>query len=60
LSRLEHVRKIRDRKKRADIGKYSVVRVNRAINNWNQLPAEELGTSLVILIFLEIELEKKL
>jgi len=38
LSRVDHVRKIRDRKQRTDIGKYSFV--NRTIKNWNQLPAE--------------------
>jgi hypothetical protein len=43
LSRVDHVRKIRDRKQRTDIGKYSIV--NRIIKNWNQLPAEALGTS---------------
>jgi len=37
-----HVRKIRNRKQRTDIGKYSFV--NRTIKNWNQLPAETLGT----------------
>jgi hypothetical protein len=43
LSRVDHVRKIRDRKQRTDIGKYSFV--NRTIKNWNQLPAAEaLGT----------------
>ena len=42
LSRVDHVRKIGDRKQRTDIGKYSFV--NRTINNWNQLPAETLGT----------------
>jgi len=42
LSRVDHVRKIRDRKQRTDIGKYSLV--NRAIKNWKQLPAEALGT----------------
>jgi hypothetical protein len=31
-----------DRKQRRDIGKYSCV--NRTIKNWNQLPAEVLGT----------------
>jgi len=41
-SRVDHVRKIRDRKQRTDIGKYSFV--NKAIKNWNQLPAEALGT----------------
>jgi hypothetical protein len=42
LSRVDHVRKIRDRKQRTDIGKYSFV--NRTIKNWNQLPAETLET----------------
>ena len=42
LSRINHVGKIRDRKQRKVIGKYSFV--NRTIRNWNQLPAEELGT----------------
>ena len=38
LSRVDHVRKIRDRKQRTDVGKYSFV--NRTIKNWNRLPAE--------------------
>jgi hypothetical protein len=42
LSRVDHIWKIKDRKQRMDIGKYSSV--NRTINNWNQLPAEALGT----------------
>ena len=42
LSRVDHVRKIRDRKQRTDIGKYSFV--NRNNKNWNQLTAESLGT----------------
>ena len=42
LSRVDHVRKIRGRKQRTDIGKYSFV--SRTIKNWNQLPAEALGT----------------
>jgi len=42
LSRVGHVWKIRDRKQRMDIRKYFFV--NRTINNWNQLPAEVLGT----------------
>jgi hypothetical protein len=42
LSRVDHVRKSRDRKQRTDIGKYSFV--NRTFKNWNQLPAEALGT----------------
>ena len=44
MSRVDHVRKIRVRKQRMDIGKYSFV--NRTIKNWNQLPAEALGTFL--------------
>jgi hypothetical protein len=42
LSRVDHVQKIRERKQRMDIGKYSFV--NRTIKNWNQLPAEVLGS----------------
>ena len=38
LSRVDRVRKIRDRKQITDIGKYSFV--NRTIKNWNQIPAE--------------------
>jgi len=41
LSRVGHVRKIRDRKQGRDIGKYSPV--NRTIKNWNQPPAETFG-----------------
>jgi len=44
LNRVDHVRKIRDRKQRTGIGKYSFV--NRAIKNWKQLPAEVLATFL--------------
>ena len=42
LSRLDHERKIRSRRQRKDIGKYSFV--NRTIQDWNQLPAEVVGT----------------
>jgi len=42
LSKVDHVRKIRDRKQRTDIGLYSFV--NRTTKNWNQLPAEALVT----------------
>jgi len=42
LSRVDRVRKIRDRKQRTDIGKYFLV--NRTIKYWNQLLAEVLGT----------------
>jgi hypothetical protein len=41
-SAVDHVWKIRDRKQRMEIGKYSFV--NRTIKNWKQLPAEVLGT----------------
>ena len=41
LSRVDHERKIRSRRQRTDIGKYSCV--NRTIQHWNQLPAEVLG-----------------
>ena len=37
LGRGDHNRKIRTRKQRTDVGKYSFV--NRTINSWNQLPA---------------------
>jgi hypothetical protein len=42
LNRVDHDRKIRSRKQRTDIGKYSFV--NRTIQFWNQLPADALGT----------------
>jgi hypothetical protein len=42
LSRVDHERKIRSRGQRTDIGKYSFV--IRTIQDWNQLPAEVLGT----------------
>ena len=42
LSRVDHVRKIKDRKQRTYIGKYSFV--NRTIKNWNQLLVEALET----------------
>jgi hypothetical protein len=41
LSRVDHVRKITDRKQGTDIEKYSFV--NRNIKTWNQLPAEASG-----------------
>ena len=40
LSRVDQVRKIRDRKQRTDIGKYSFI--NRTIKSWNQPPAPYL------------------
>jgi hypothetical protein len=46
LSRVDHVRNIRDREQKTDIGKYSFV--NRTIKNWNQLPSEAQGTFLKI------------
>ena len=42
LSRVNHGRKIRCRRQRKDIGKYSFV--NRTIQDWNRLPAEVLET----------------
>jgi len=42
LSRVDHVRKIRDRKQRTDIGKYSFV--IRTIKNWKQILAKASGT----------------
>ena len=41
LSRVDHERKIRSRRQRTDIGKYSFV--SRTIDHWNQLSAEVLG-----------------
>ena len=43
LSRVDHHWKIRARKQRTDIGKYSFV--NRSITDWNQLPEWAIGTS---------------
>jgi hypothetical protein len=42
LSRVDHERKFRSRRQRTDIGKYSFM--NKTIEDWNQLPAEVLGT----------------
>jgi hypothetical protein len=42
LSRENHSRKIRSRKQRTNIGKYSFV--NRTIINWNKLPADLLAS----------------
>jgi len=42
LSVVDHERKIRNRRQRTDIGKYSLA--NRTIRLWNRLPAEILGT----------------
>jgi hypothetical protein len=42
LNRLDHEHKIKSRRHRTDIGKYSFV--NRTIEDWNQLPAEVLET----------------
>jgi len=42
LSRVDHERKIRSKRQRTDIGKYSFV--SRTIQDWNQLPAEVLET----------------
>src|SRR5215510_4151314 len=40
ILRVDHNQKIRNRRQRTDIGKYSFV--NRTIEHWNQLPAEIL------------------
>ena len=45
LSRVDHHWKIRARKQRTDIGKYSFV--NRFITEWNKLPEGAIGTSHV-------------
>ena len=42
LSRVDHIRKIRNRKQRTNIDKHSFV--NRTIKNRNRLPVEALGT----------------
>jgi hypothetical protein len=44
LSRADHEREIRRRRRRTDIGIYSFV--DRTIRLWNRLPAEFLGTVL--------------
>ena len=41
LSRVDHNWKIRARKQRTDVGKYSFV--NRTITDWNQLTEGEIG-----------------
>jgi hypothetical protein len=43
LSRVDHYWKIRARKQRTDIGKYSFV--NRTTTDWNKLPEGVTGTS---------------
>jgi len=43
LSRVDHYWKIRARKQRTGIGKYSFV--NRSITDWNKLPEGAIGTS---------------
>jgi hypothetical protein len=42
MSTVDHERKIRNRRQRNDIEKYSFV--NRTIRFWNRLPGEILGT----------------
>ena len=42
LSGVDHEQKIRSRRQRTGTGNYSFV--NRTIQDWNQLPAEVLGT----------------
>jgi len=43
ISRVDHYWKIRTRKQRTEIGKYSFV--NRSITDWNHLPEGVIGTS---------------
>jgi hypothetical protein len=43
LSRVDHYWKIRAKKQRTDIGKYSFVK--RSITDWNKLPEEAIETS---------------
>jgi len=43
LSRVNHNWKIKARKQRTDIGKYSFV--NRSITDWNKLPEGVIGAS---------------
>jgi nucleoside-triphosphatase THEP1 len=40
--RVDHYKKIKSRKQRADIGSYSFL--NRTVQLWNQLPVDDLGT----------------
>jgi hypothetical protein len=42
LSIVDHDRKIRSRKQKTDVRKYSFM--NRTIQLWNQLPADAIGT----------------
>jgi hypothetical protein len=42
LSRVDHIQKIRKRRQRTGIGKYSFVK--RTIRFWNRLPVKILGT----------------
>ena len=58
LSRVDHVRKIRDRKQRMDIGKYTFV--NRTIKTGTKWLQKRYGLSIVNLRFLETELGKEL
>jgi hypothetical protein len=43
LSRVDHYWKVRARKQRTDVGKYSFVK--RTITDWNKLPEAAKGTS---------------
>jgi hypothetical protein len=42
VSRVDHEREFRSRRLRTDIGKYPFL--NKTVQDWNQLPAEVLGT----------------
>ena len=56
LSRVSHVRKIRDRKQRRDIENYSFV--NKPIGNWDQISTEALELTFVNLRLLEKSFRK--
>jgi hypothetical protein len=56
LSGDDHNKKIRTRKQRTDVGKYSFV--NRTIKNWNQLPADLLASFPYKLSILGTELRR--
>jgi hypothetical protein len=58
LSRTDHEEKIRNRRQRMDIRKYSFL--NRIIPLWNRLPAEILGFSPINQTLLERGLQKLL
>jgi hypothetical protein len=56
LSRVDHNWKIRSRKRRTEIGKYSFL--NRTITDWNQLTERESGSITGNILASERELGK--